>query len=96
MHILEDVDYEWDPEKARLNARKHGVHFSDAIGALEDERAITIRDISADDEERWVTLGLDAFGRILVVVYVWRGEPLRVISARQATARERLRYEEGL
>jgi hypothetical protein len=96
VHILETVDYEWDAEQARSNSRKHGVNFSDAVSALEDERALTIRDPYADDEERWITLGMDALGRVLVVVYVWRGSRLRLISARQAAPRERERYEEGL
>jgi len=54
-----------------------------------------MRDDSSDREERLVTLGLDAFGRLLVVVYTWRGERVRLISARKATARERRRYEEN-
>jgi len=48
-----------------------------------------------DEEERWVTMGLDATGRVLVVVYTWRAESVRLISARKATARERRRYEES-
>lgn len=86
---------EWDPRKARLNARKHGVQFADAVAVLEDEQALTMRDPFPHDEERWVTLGLDALGRALVVVYAWRGERVRVISARKATASERSRYEES-
>jgi uncharacterized DUF497 family protein len=85
---------EWDPRKARLNARKHGVHFADAVAALEDQRALTIRD-PASDEERWVTIGLDAFGRVIVLVYTWRGESARLISARKATTNERRMYEEN-
>ena len=50
---------EWDPRKARLNARKHGVQFADAVAALEDEQALTIVDVSSSEEERWVTTGLD-------------------------------------
>jgi uncharacterized DUF497 family protein len=75
--------------------RKHGIAFADAVAALEDESALTMRDDSSDREERLVTLGLDAFGRLLVVVYTWRGERVRLISARKATARERRRYEEN-
>ena len=45
-------------------------------------------------EERWITLGKDAFDRLLIVVYTWRGERIRLISARRATARERQQYEE--
>ncbi|MBI3281267.1 MAG: BrnT family toxin [Acidobacteria bacterium] len=85
---------EWDPEKARLNDRKHGVSFADAVIVLEDDRALTERDLSTGVEERWVTMGLDALGRVLVVVYTWRGENLRLISARNATKREREKYEE--
>jgi len=90
------VHYEWDAEKARRNLKKHGVRFSDAVTALEDERALTIRDAYSDDEERWITLGVDACGKLLVVVYTWRGEGLRLISARRAAFRERRQYEEGL
>ncbi|MBM3774197.1 MAG: BrnT family toxin [Acidobacteria bacterium] len=86
---------EWDPDKARLNSRKHGVSFADAVLALEDAEALTMRDLFSGEEERWVTMGSDALGRVLVVVYTWRGERLRLISARKATARERRRYEEA-
>ena len=79
----------WDPRKARLNARKHGVALADAVAVLEDETALTMRDPLPEDEERWITLGLDAFGRVLVVVYTWRGECVRLISARKATPGER-------
>ncbi len=85
---------EWDPEKARLNKLKHRVSFADAATVPEDDRALTERDLSTDVEERWVTMGLDALGRLLVVVYTWRGENLRLISARNATKREREIYEE--
>jgi uncharacterized protein len=67
------VDSEWDPAKAKANLTKHGIHFADAISALEDESALTIRDPYTEDEERWITLGMDALGRFLVVVYTWRG-----------------------
>ena len=53
---------EWDPAKAQQNVQKHGVSFADAVTALEDERALTERDVSSDDEERWVTMGID--GRV--------------------------------
>jgi len=52
---------EWDPAKARSNFRKHGVRFADAVSALEDPGAMTIRDES-EDEQRWITLGMDSFG----------------------------------
>jgi uncharacterized DUF497 family protein len=90
------MDVEWDPNKARLNVRKHGVHFSDALSALEDESALTMTEESAGGEERWITLGADALGRVLVVVYTWRGRRVRLISARPATPGERRQYGEGL
>lgn len=89
------MDVEWDPHKAHLNHEKHGVRFSDAVTALEDERALTIRDSAVGSEDRWVTLGLDGLGRLLVVVYTWRGEKIRIISARKAKAGERARYPLG-
>jgi len=95
VHILSSVDCEWDPAKARANFGKHGVHFADAVSALEDERALTMRDPFAEDEERWITLGRDALGRILIVVYTWRGGNVRLISARRATLREKNQYEVG-
>lgn len=88
------VDFEWDPAKARANVAKHGIHFADAVTALEDDSALTIPD-SYSEEERWITLGMDAFGRILVVVYTWREERVRLISARLAAPRERKQYEES-
>jgi uncharacterized DUF497 family protein len=62
------MEAEWDPAKARANLRKHGVRFADAVTALEDARAISVQDESAD-EERWVSIGMDSLARILVVVY---------------------------
>jgi uncharacterized DUF497 family protein len=89
------VEYEWDPAKARRNLEKHGVDLADAVGALEDELALTVEDTHSVTEERFVTLGVDSTGQLLVVVYSWRGERIRLISARKATGRERRQYEEG-
>jgi uncharacterized DUF497 family protein len=89
---MSDMDYEWDAEKARANRRKHGIDFADAVTVFSDPLALTIPD-DYPDEERFVTLGMDALGRLLVVVYTWRGERIRVISARQATRPERTQYE---
>lgn len=87
--------FEWDPEKARANWRKHGVRFADAAEVLEDDLAVTVTDSGSNLEERAVTIGLDALDRLLVVVYTWRGKRLRLISARRATRLERSQYEEG-
>jgi uncharacterized DUF497 family protein len=85
---------EWDPAKARSNFRKHGVRFADAVSALEDPGAMTIRDES-EDEQRWITLGMDSLARLLVVAYTWRNHNVRLISARPAIRGERRQYEEG-
>ena len=71
------------------------MQFADAVAALEDENALTMRDPCSEDEERWISLGLDALGRVLAVVYTWRGDRIRLISARPAAPRERRQYEEG-
>jgi hypothetical protein len=84
--------YEWDPAKERSNFRKHKVHFADAVAVLEDERSLIIRDPGPSDEERMIALGMGTLGRVLVVVYVWRGETLRLISARKASRREMRQY----
>ena len=97
MHIPpgEEPRFEWDEQKARANRRKHGVDFADATAVFEDERGVTIRDeLSAVDEPRFVTLGRDSLGRVLVVAYTWRGPGVRMISARKATRAERRQYAE--
>ena len=91
VHRMPEV--EWDPAKARANLRKHGVRFADAVTALEDPNAISVRD-ERSDEERWISVGLDSLARVLVTVYTWRGERIRLISARPATRRETQQYEE--
>jgi hypothetical protein len=88
------VAYEWDEQKNRSNIRKHGVDSADAVLALEDDDALTIRDDDSYEEERFVTIGTDALSRLLVLVYTWRGENIRVISPRKATRRERKAYED--
>jgi uncharacterized DUF497 family protein len=87
------VEIDWDPRKAPINLRKHDVDFADAGTVLHDERAITVSEEGSDEEDRFVTLGMDALGRVLVVVYTWREDRPRLISARNATARERRQYE---
>jgi uncharacterized DUF497 family protein len=87
------LTFEWDQGKRRSNLRKHAVEFADAVSAFEDDNAITLRDEDGEEEERFVTVATDAFGRVLVVVYTWREEKIRLISARKATRRERKQYE---
>ena len=95
MHICTynvDVTYEWDKVKAQTNLAKHGISFADAVAVLEDGAALTIEDPDPD-EERLVTIGLDALGRVLAVVYTFRNDRIRLISARKATPRERRQYK---
>lgn len=94
MHTILLVEYEWDEEKAAANLRKHGLDFADAALVLEDELALTMRDLHSE-EERFVALGRDPNGRLLAVVYTWRGERIRLISARETTSKERRHYEKG-
>jgi uncharacterized DUF497 family protein len=91
VHII-GVVVEWDADKAAVNLQKHRVDFADAATVLEDEAALTVPD-EDPDEERWVTLGMDALGRILVVVYAWQEEEVRLVSARKANPSERSQYE---
>ena len=86
--------FQWDPKKARSNAGKHGVAFSDAVGVFEDPHAVTIDD-PHPDEHRFVTLGVDFLGRVLVVCWAARGDDIRLISARRATPGERTTYDQG-
>ena len=88
------VSFEWDPNKAAANVRKHGVQFSEAVGVFSDDYAITITDDESDpDERRFLTLGIGIKGRILVVVYCYSGDNIRIISARAAERPERDQYE---
>ena len=88
--------FEWDPQKALVNLRAHGVRFAEAVTVLEDDFALTREDPDTVDEVRFVTLGLSNLANLLVVVYAYR-EPdvIRVISAWKANKRQRELYEEG-
>ena len=85
--------FQFDPAKAASNLRKHGVSFADAEGVFLDPLAIHREDSQAEDEERFVVLGMGSAGQLLVVVYTIRGSEIRVISARRATRREVRDYE---
>jgi hypothetical protein len=89
------VGFEWDEEsKAGINFRKHGVRIPEAIPAFDNPYAITIVDDESDPaEQRFITLGMGAAARLLVVAYTWRGENIRIISARPAEIHEREEYE---
>lgn len=85
--------YQWDPDKADSNLLKHGVDFADAVGVFEDGWALTMKEHYVGSEQRFVTMGMDFLGRVLVIVYTYRDNDIRLISARTATKRERGIYE---
>jgi uncharacterized protein len=91
-----DTEFEWDETKRRINRRKHGIDFADAVEVFYDDLACTMSDPDHHAEQRIVVTGVDAFGRVLVVVCTQPDAlTIRIISARPATAAERRHYEQG-
>jgi uncharacterized protein len=90
------MNYQWDPGKAKANVNKHGVEFADAVGVFEDPDAITSEDPDSEGEQRFLSIGLDVLGRIIVVAYTYRDNDVRLISARKATKKEMKIYEERI
>ena len=88
------MNFEFDPAKAKSNFRKHRISFPDAEGVFYDPLAIHREDPYSEQEERWIAVGLGSASQILVVVYTFRGETIRLISARRATRHEVQNYEE--
>lgn len=86
------MDIEFDPVKTRANLQKHKVSFSHAEQALRDPMALTLEDPDSEGEQRFVTLGMDALGRVLVVVHTPRASATRLISARKASRGESEQY----
>jgi hypothetical protein len=90
------MSFEWDPAKAEVNFKKHGVRFGEAESIFEDDFAITITDDASDPHERrFVSIGRGVKQKVLVVVYCFRGMNIRIISVRLASAGECAQYEEG-
>jgi uncharacterized protein len=91
--------FEWDENKNRQNLRKHDVRFETAVLVFDDPYAITQRDYTFDDEERWITVGAIGPGSILLVGHTFyekhNEEVIRIISARAAESQERRAYEEA-
>jgi uncharacterized DUF497 family protein len=87
---------EWDPKKAQLNLKKHGIAFEEAATSLSDPMAVTGADPDHSDyEDRYITFGVSAGNRLLVVSHTDEGDTIRLISARKAIKGERKLYEEG-
>ncbi|MFH1907893.1 MAG: BrnT family toxin [Chloroflexota bacterium] len=90
------MDFEWDPRKAEINLRKHGVSFTEAGTVFGDYLAITVPDPDhSDDEDRYITIGWSNRRRLLMVAHTDRGDCIRIISARELTKAERKDYEEA-
>ncbi len=88
--------FQFDPRKAASNLKKHGVSFVDAEGVFFDPLAIHQADPDAEDEARFIGVGMGSAGQLLVVVYTLRGDDIRLISARRATRKEVKTYETGI
>jgi hypothetical protein len=90
------MKFEWDPEKARSNIRKHKVSLEEAATALRDPMSATGLDPDHSvSEERFVTFGVSERGRLLVVAHADKDDTIRIISAREASKGEKRIYEEG-
>ncbi len=95
-------DFEWDVRKARTNSRKHEVSFERAATIFRDPHLLSIPDEEhSESEQRWITMGLDANGILLIIVHKFeKVDPdsarIRIISARKATKKETETYEEGI
>jgi uncharacterized DUF497 family protein len=101
MNFVPPYHFLWDDDKAGRNERRHGVSFHAATVALDDPLSQTLHDLEHSElEDRWLTIGHDHSGALLVVIYACGeheagGINVRIISARKATKPERLRYESG-
>jgi uncharacterized protein len=88
--------FAWDPWKAALNERKHGVTFLEAATVFRDPLLLAMPDLAhSQEEERWVALGLSGSSILLVVAYTEEDRHIRIISARKAEPKERRRYEQS-
>ena len=88
------MEFEWDPEKALVNAKKHGVEFGEAMAVFGDPLELVIADPDhSGGERRFLSIGQSSAGRLIVVAYTERGGRTRLINAREATSKERKQYE---
>ena len=86
----------FDPKKDAANVKKHGVSLAEGDGVLSDPLAVTIEDDSAEGEQRFVTMGANMFGSLMVVVWTPWDDNVRIIPVRKPTRKERRTYEEGV
>ena len=94
-----EFQFEWDPAKARQNVRKHGISFTRAASLFLDRHALSEYDVAhSRAENRWITIGLDRVGTLIVVCHTYEEETsasvrVRIISARRASQNEARQYE---
>ena len=86
----------FDPRKDAANRKTHGISLAEGDGVLNDPLALTLEDLSAQGEHRFVSIGMNVFGRLRVVVYTLRDEDARIISVRKAEPKEVRTYEKGV
>lgn len=86
----------FDPAKDAANLRKHGISLTEGDGVLNDPLALTIEDSSSQGEQRFISIGMNVFGKLRVVVYALRGDDARIISVRKAEPKEVRAYEKGI
>lgn len=89
------IEFEWDADKAQLNRHKHGIPFAQACEIFFDPFLVPFADEITGGERRHTVVGIAENWRVLYVVYLWRGDSIRLISARETTNSERRRYERG-
>ncbi len=87
------MKFQFDPAKAKSNLKKHKVSFADAEGVFYDPLAIHSEDPYSEREERFIAVGMGSASQILVVIYTYRGEEIRLISVRRATGHEVKEYK---
>jgi uncharacterized protein len=85
------LEFEWDLRKSSLNLKKHGIAFEDAVALFNQPYLERLDDRHDYGEQRWIVSGQIAAG-VIVVVYVWRAERRRIVSAREAKKAERETY----
>ena len=91
------IAFEWDPEKAQANLRKHGVTFTEAVSVFRNPLSCSVFDPDhSSEEDRFITIGISRADRILVVAHTERRVSIRIISARKATRKERKAYEDEI
>lgn len=90
------MEITWDSVKAKSNRLKHRVFFAEVEPVFNDPHAISLEDPDSEGEARHIVIGRDAVGRVVVIIYTYRGSGIRLISVRKASKTERNLYEKGI